>query len=192
MSDGETTEYGTSESEPIGKKPFCRRALIGYKTGSGRDRSHTGNHRGTHHRKVDRKMAKKDNIIAFLGEKTSFEGKLNFEGTLQIDGCYRGDIAASGDLIIGRTGKVESNIHVSTIIVNGEVHGNVVAEKCIEIRVPGKVYGDILAPTVVIHEGVIFEGNCRTQPVKAQEKAKLSVLPTSRGLEKDQSGVTRL
>lgn len=137
-------------------------------------------------------MAKKDKIIAFLGENTSFEGKLSFEGTLQIDGRYRGDISATGDLIIGRTGQVESNIHVSTIIVNGEVHGNVIAEKCIEIRVPGKVYGDILAPTVVIHEGVIFEGNCRTQPVKAQERAKLSVLPTSRSEEKNQGEVTRL
>lgn len=137
-------------------------------------------------------MAKKDKIIAFLGENTTFEGRLSFEGTLQIDGSYRGDISASGDLIIGRTGRVESDIHVSTIIINGEVHGNIVAEKCIEIRVPGKVYGDIHAPTVVIHEGVVFEGNCRTQPVKAEEKSKLSVLPTARREEKDLGGMTRL
>ena len=125
-------------------------------------------------------MGKKDKIIAFLGEQTSFEGTLSFTGTLQIDGKYRGDINAEGNLIIGRTGMVESNIRVSNIIINGEVHGNVEAEQCIEICVPAKVYGDIQAPTVIIHEGVMFEGNCRTQALKEAEASKISILPTDR------------
>lgn len=121
-------------------------------------------------------MAKKDKIIAFLGENTFFEGHLTFEGTLQIDGRYRGKISASGNLIVGSTGLVESDIHASSVIISGEVHGHVVAEKSIEIRVPGKVFGDIQAPTVIIHEGVIFVGNCRTQPVKAAENVKLTLI----------------
>ena len=31
---------------------------------------------------------------------------------------------------------------------------------------PGKVFGNIEAPNVVIHPGVIFEGNCYTHPPK--------------------------
>lgn len=119
---------------------------------------------------------KNDRVIAFLGESTDFNGELTFQGTLQIDGKYRGRISASGNLIVGRTGRVHSDIHVSTIIISGEVHGNVLAEKSIEIRVPGKVFGDIQAPTVIIHEGVVFEGVCRTRPVQTDDDVKLTLV----------------
>ncbi len=121
-------------------------------------------------------MGRKDKITAFLGENTLFEGHLSFEGTLQIDGRYKGKISASGNLIIGKKAMVESDIHVSSIFVSGEVHGNVVAEERIEIQVPGKVFGDIQAPEVIIHGGVIFEGNCQTKSVNAPENAKLTLI----------------
>lgn len=117
-------------------------------------------------------MKKKDKIKAFLGENTSFEGKLSFEDTIQIDGYFKGDITASGHLVIGRKGVIESNINVQTAIVSGEVHGNIKAEQFIEFRVPGKMFGDIESPTVVIEKGVIFEGHCRTNPFKAEEDIK--------------------
>lgn len=117
-------------------------------------------------------MAKQNNITAFFGRQTFFEGNLTFEGTLQIDGRYKGTISASGTLIVGKTGKVESDIRVSSVIICGEVHGSVFAEQSIEIRVPGKMFGDIQAPTVIIQEGVAFEGNCRTQPITDPQPAK--------------------
>ena len=83
---------------------------------------------------------------------------------------------AAGILVVGESGVIESDIHVSSIIISGEVHGNIVANKSIEIRVPGRVYGNIQAPTVTIHEGVIFEGSCRTCQVTAPEEIKLSVI----------------
>jgi len=131
-------------------------------------------------------MAKKDKIIAFLGENTFFEGQLTFEGILQIDGRYKGTISSSGHLIVGNSGIVESDIHVSTIVISGEVHGHVVAEKSIEIHVPGRVFGDIQAPTVIIHEGVKFEGNCLTQSVKAAENVKLKIIRS--GKDKQAAG----
>jgi cytoskeletal protein CcmA (bactofilin family) len=121
-------------------------------------------------------VAKKNKIIAFLGENTFFEGQLTFEGTLQIDGRYKGKISSSGNLIVGNSGIVESDIHASTIVISGEVRGHVVAEKSIEIRVPGKVFGDFQSPTVIIHEGVKFEGNCLTKPVTSTENVKLKVI----------------
>jgi cytoskeletal protein CcmA (bactofilin family) len=130
-------------------------------------------------------MARKDKITAFLGENTLFEGHLSFEGTLQIDGRYKGKISASGNLIIGKKAMVESDIHVSSIIVSGEVHGNVVAEERIEIQVPGKVFGDIQAPEVIIHGGVIFEGNCQTKAVNAPENVKLTLINSEQKDEQD-------
>ncbi|MBI9085614.1 MAG: polymer-forming cytoskeletal protein [Desulfobacterales bacterium] len=121
-------------------------------------------------------MKSKKMISAFLGVGTRFDGRLSFEGTVHVDGHFRGDISAAGTLVVGESGVIESDIHVSNIIISGEVRGNIVANKSIEIRVPGKVYGNIQAPTVTIHEGVIFEGNCRTCQVKAPEEIKLSII----------------
>lgn len=107
-------------------------------------------------------MKKKQNEInAFLGRDTEFEGKLAFTGAVRIDGRFQGEILTEGTLIVGESASIESDIHASHIIVSGEIRGNIVADDRIEIHAPGKVYGNIHAPTVVIDEGVVFEGHCR-------------------------------
>ena len=111
-------------------------------------------------------MKKNEQVIAFLGKNTEFEGGLRFYGTIRIDGHFKGVIVADGTLIVGEDGLIEANIHISNIVINGEVHGNIIADKRIDILAPGKVFGDIQAPTVVIHEGVIFDGNCRMGQAK--------------------------
>lgn len=121
-------------------------------------------------------MRKRDEINAFLGKNTEFEGKLSFSGAVRIDGKFKGEIFTAGTLIIGEAAVIESNVHVSHVIISGEIRGNIVAEKRIEIHAPGKVFGNIQAPVVVIDEGVIFEGNCRMQKTKESEDKKLAVV----------------
>jgi cytoskeletal protein CcmA (bactofilin family) len=121
-------------------------------------------------------MGRRDEINAFLGSNTEFEGRLAFTGTVRIDGRFKGEIFTEGTLIVGEKAHIESNVCVSHIIISGEVRGNIVAEKRIEIHAPGKVFGNIQAPTVVIDEGVIFEGNCRMSKASQSEEQKLAVV----------------
>lgn len=121
-------------------------------------------------------MKKKDEINAFLGKNTEFKGTLTFSGAVRIDGTFKGEIFTEGTLIVGESAVIESNVHVSHIIVSGEIRGNISAEKRIEIHAPGKVFGNIEAPTVVIDEGVIFEGNCRMQKLTDSREKKLAVI----------------
>lgn len=123
-------------------------------------------------------MAKKDAINAFLGEGTCFEGSLRFEGTIHINGQFKGDIVSAGSLIVGAEARLQADIGVAAAVISGEIYGNVTAEKSIELRVPAKMFGDIQAPIVIVHEGVVFEGNCRTTPVKAADEKKLTVIRT--------------
>jgi cytoskeletal protein CcmA (bactofilin family) len=118
----------------------------------------------------------KEQINAFLGKDTEFEGKLSFTGAVRIDGRFKGDIVTKGTLIIGETAIVESQIHVSYIIISGEVRGNIIAENRIEIHQPGKVFGNIQAPIVTIDEGVIFEGSCQMRKLSAEADKKVAVL----------------
>jgi cytoskeletal protein CcmA (bactofilin family) len=122
-------------------------------------------------------MKIRDDINAFLGSNTEFEGKLSFTGTVRIDGRFKGEIYTEGTLIVGETALIQSNVHVTHIIISGEIRGNIVADKRIEIHAPGKVFGNIQAPTVVIDEGVLFEGNCRMQKTTTHpEDQKLAVV----------------
>ena len=100
-------------------------------------------------------------VNALLGRGSEFEGKLVFEGTVRIDGKFKGEIVSNDKLVIGETAEVEAEIQVDTLIVSGNVTGNLNAKGRIELQPPAKVFGNIISPSVVISEGVMFDGTCR-------------------------------
>ncbi len=120
-------------------------------------------------------MKKRDEINAFLGKNTEFEGKLSFRGTVRIDGHFKGEILTEGTLIVGQAAHIQSDVQTAHIIISGEFHGNIVASKRIEIHAPGKVFGNIQAPVIIIDEGVLFEGRCRMQDIENTKDKKLAV-----------------
>lgn len=99
-------------------------------------------------------------IIAFIGKGVRVEGKLIFDGTVRIDGQFKGEAESNGTLVIGEGALVEATLNIDTIVVSGEIRGVVNAKSRVELRGPGKVLGDIRTPTLIVGEGVIFEGNC--------------------------------
>jgi cytoskeletal protein CcmA (bactofilin family) len=129
----------------------------------------------------------KSEISAFIGLGTEFEGVLNFEGVVRLDGRFAGDINSSGTLIIGDTAHVTAEIDVDTVVVSGEVHGNIRAKSRVQLHAPAKHFGDITSPVVTIDEGVIFEGNClMKEPSQAEvSEAKKKVKLISKEGEKD-------
>jgi len=114
-------------------------------------------------------MRRKDEINAFLGRNTEFEGTLSFSGTVRIDGRFKGEIRSDGTLIVGDSAVVEAEIQVPHLVVCGEVRGNLSAAEKVEIHPPGKVFGNLQAPAVVMDEGVVFEGCCRMRDIKVPE-----------------------
>ena len=102
----------------------------------------------------------RDNLNAFLGEGTSFKGTLTFEGTVRIDGKLEGEIFTKDTLVVGEGAQVSAAIHAGVVEISGTVHGNITAERKIDIHANGRLYGNIGTPSLVIQEGVIFEGSC--------------------------------
>lgn len=99
-------------------------------------------------------------VIGFIGEGMTIEGKLTFNDTVKIDGTFNGEIDSKGTLVVGETGYVKGQIKVGSAIVTGEIKGTLEATTRVEIKAPGKMFGDITTPNLIIGEGVIFEGNC--------------------------------
>ena len=97
---------------------------------------------------------------AHLGKGSKVSGKLSFDGMVQVDGQVEGEIAAQDTLVIGESAVVTAQISGATVIIKGKVTGDINARTRVEIRAPGKLSGNIVTPSLVIHEGVVFEGHC--------------------------------
>lgn len=117
-------------------------------------------------------MPKKDvstaNVIdggahTILGPEASFDGKLVFQGQVRIDGRFAGEIETEDTVTIAKSGEVNANVKVGTLKLHGMLRGNIRASKLVELHPPARLYGDIETPQLVIHAGVIFEGNCRME-----------------------------
>jgi cytoskeletal protein CcmA (bactofilin family) len=129
-------------------------------------------------------MKKIDKISTFIGQDAEFEGKLRFHGAIRIDGHFKGEISGEGTLIVGEGATIDSDIHVSQILNSGEIKGNVITDKRIEVTASGKVLGDIQSPTMVVSDGAVIDGNCRMHETEKKDERKLAVVTLDKS-EKD-------
>lgn len=123
-----------------------------------------------------------------LKEDASFEGKLVFDGSVLINGKFNGEIYSSGELVVGRSGLVKGQVEIGTITVQGEVNGNIKASQKIIVSSPAVVRGDICAPSLLIEEGAVFEGNCsmgRTSQTSKAEANNDNVVGFAKTAEED-------
>jgi cytoskeletal protein CcmA (bactofilin family) len=114
-----------------------------------------------------------EEISAFLGKETVFEGKMTFKGVFRLEGKFQGEIFESGTLIVGETAVVRGKIGVSAVVIHGLVEGEIQASARVEIHSTGKFYGNLFAPVFVIHEGGVFDGHCKMdQPSETEERVE--------------------
>jgi cytoskeletal protein CcmA (bactofilin family) len=111
---------------------------------------------------------KSDAVSGFLGSQTEFTGKLAFSGVVHLDGSFKGEIISRGTLVVGSDSVVHAEIHSNVLKIAGEVHGDLTATEKIELYPPAKIYGNIRTPSLVVEEGVLFEGTCSMASVKAE------------------------
>ena len=111
-------------------------------------------------------------INTLLGRGSTFEGKLTFEGTVRIDGQFKGEIFTDGILVIGEGAEVQAEIDVATVIIEGNVIGNVRAKQLVEIHAPGRMVGNLMTPSLFIDKGVTFEGNCHMDKAEAPARPR--------------------
>lgn len=116
-------------------------------------------------------------LNALLGRGSEFEGKLTFEGTVRIDGKFTGTIVTNDVLVVGEGAKIQAEITCGTIIVHGEINGDVKAKSAVELHHPARMKGNIETPSLMIEKGVTFEGQCKMDV--AAEKSKSAKVETS-------------
>lgn len=121
--------------------------------------------------------AASSDLNALLGRGSEFEGKLTFEGTVRIDGKFTGTIVTGDVLVVGEGAKISAEISCGTIIIHGEVTGNVRAKNAVELHHPAKMRGNIETPSLMMEKGVIFEGQSKMENLSADRSPKAAATP---------------
>jgi cytoskeletal protein CcmA (bactofilin family) len=99
-----------------------------------------------------------------IGKSVVIKGELSGSEDLTIEGHVEGRIELRENVLtIGPNGKIRAEVFAKSVIVLGEVSGNVTASEKVDIRDNGSVDGDIASPRVAIAEGAHFRGSVDMQ-----------------------------
>ena len=110
--------------------------------------------------------------IVNIGQSVQIKGELTGNEDLTIDGMVDGKIVVKDhNLTIGANGKIHAEVHGKTVIVTGQVRGNITADDKVEIAPTGSVHGDIRAPRVAIADGARFKGSIDMERVEGASRS---------------------
>ncbi len=99
-----------------------------------------------------------------IGKSVVIKGELNGSEDLTIEGHVEGTIQLRDHVLtIGPNGRIKAQVFAKSVVVLGEVTGNVTATDKVDIRDNGSVDGDIISPRVAIAEGAHFRGSVDMQ-----------------------------
>lgn len=99
-----------------------------------------------------------------IGKSVVIKGELSGSEDLTIEGQVEGKIELRQNVLtIGPNGRIKAQVFAKSVIILGEVTGNVTATDKVDIRDNGSVDGDIAAPRVAIAEGAHFRGSIDMQ-----------------------------
>ena len=101
-------------------------------------------------------------IDSLIGAGTKIVGDVHFTGGLRVDGEIEGSIIATpgkpSTLVLSEHARVNGEINVTHLVVNGVVTGPVSVAEYLELQSKSKVTGDVNYKTLEIQLGAVVEG----------------------------------
>jgi cytoskeletal protein CcmA (bactofilin family) len=123
-----------------------------------------------------------------LANDVVVKGTIKFENELIFDGKVEGEIVSdAGALTLGKNADVNGEVLTKSVVVHGNVTGNItVSERC-ELKASSQLNGDLKAMRIVIEEGATFIGKSEVTPNKAPSKPSERSITPSTSTSKPQS-----
>jgi cytoskeletal protein CcmA (bactofilin family) len=103
-----------------------------------------------------------EKVDTLIGHSTTLEGTIKAEGTVRVNGNITGELIITGNVIIGDASSIKGNIKAENAYVAGTVQGNITATGHLHMTSTAKILGDIWVKNVIIDEGAIFNGHCKS------------------------------
>ena len=100
----------------------------------------------------------KEEINAFLGAGTVYQGRLSFLGAVRIDGSFSGEVHSEGSLIVGKDAVIEGMLNIGELLLSGRFTGEVQSKRRVVIHKTGVLQGVVYAPALAVEEGGLLDG----------------------------------
>jgi cytoskeletal protein CcmA (bactofilin family) len=101
-------------------------------------------------------------IDSLIGAGTTVHGDVTFSGGLRIDGAIHGKVETVDNqpatLVVSEKARVDGEVRVSHVVINGVVCGPVTANDYLELQAKARVNGDVVYRTLEMHVGAIVQG----------------------------------
>jgi len=107
---------------------------------------------------TQRLEVRSDRMESLIGADLTIEGKIEGTGHVRIAGRFKGDIQVDGDLTIERGAHISGEVRAGTIVVGGEVEGNIHAASRVEFLESGLLIGDLKAGSLTVAAGSRMRG----------------------------------
>jgi cytoskeletal protein CcmA (bactofilin family) len=108
-------------------------------------------------------------IDTLIGRDTHLKGDIQFSGGLRIDGSIQGSIIANDDsslLTISDQGKIDGEVRVPNLIINGEINGNVFTSEHVELAPKARINGNLYYRMIEMAMGSEVNGHL----IRAQDE----------------------
>ncbi len=111
----------------------------------------------------NKKVVKASSVTTLIARNTRIQGTLEFSGVLEVEGLIVGDVIAPGDsksvVRILNNGRVEGQLRVPQIVVNGEILGDVFAEEQLYLAEKAIIEGNVHYRVIEIEKGAQINGS---------------------------------
>jgi cytoskeletal protein CcmA (bactofilin family) len=133
-------------------------------------------------RTVDNKPSEsyRPSSAAHIGKSVSVKGQLSGSEDLFLDGEVEGSIDLTGHtLTVGPSGRVRAQISAKTVVIHGNVTGNVRGSDKVELKNTAVLAGDIVTKRIAIDDGAFFKGGIDVQKEGAAQEPKPAAVTTA-------------
>ena len=95
---------------------------------------------------------------SLLAAGLTIEGKIEGTGHVRIAGSFKGDVHVQGNLTIEAGAKVTGGVRANTVVIGGELEGNIDVASRVELLQTGVLNGDLKAGSLTVAAGSRMRG----------------------------------
>jgi cytoskeletal protein CcmA (bactofilin family) len=97
--------------------------------------------------------------VAWIGQSVAIEGRITSRQDIRIDGQVQGTIeVGQHELVLGPGSEVKADVNARSVLIGGNVEGNVTATERVQVQSTGVLLGDVVAPRLIIQDGGMLRG----------------------------------
>ena len=101
---------------------------------------------------------------SIIASDITIEGKIDGAGHVRLAGRFKGDVNIQGDLTIDTGAKLTGSVRANSVIIGGEVEGNIDSAARVELLESGVLNGDLKAGTLTVAAGSRMRGRATPAP----------------------------